>query len=1108
MSIPGETAMPATVAEKRALLARLLQQRETARPSWSGLRQMFEAQATRTPEAIAVDGPGGALTYRQLDAAANRLARRLLALGLGVEGLVGVCLERSPQVLVALLGITKAGGAYVPLDPAFPQGRLAMMVEDSRLYAVVTQRSLVESVPTGDAQVVLLNPEWDEPDQVADGPPAERTAPGNLAYVLYTSGSTGRPKGVQVSHEALANFLKSMRASLGVTERDVLLAVTTLSFDIAGLELFLPLLAGGRVEVAAREVSTEGAALASRLDRGDVTILQATPATWRMLLDGGWAGSAGLSMLCGGEALSRSLADRLLGKGKVLWNLYGPTETTIWSSAGKVEAGDAPIAIGGPIDNTRLMVLDARMRPVPVGVTGELFIGGAGVARGYLHRPGLTAERFAPDPFGKAPGARVYRSGDLARWRADGALECLGRVDQQVKVRGFRVELGEIEAALSAHPAVREAAVVARPDAAGENALVGYWSARPGPAPEAAELRQALRDALPEYMIPAHLVRLDALPLTPNGKLDRNALPAPGGGQADVGEAYVPPRGPVEEALAGIWQELLGLDRVGVRDNFFDIGGHSLFATQLIARLRDTFAVEPSLREFIEEPTVAGLAKLVDREMAAGAGVKVPPIGPAPRDGPVPASFAQQRLWFLDQLQPGSAAYNIPTAVRLVGVLDVGLLRRALNEVVRRHESLRTTFAATGGVPFQVIAPEVLLDVPIHQAGGGDPEVEALLLVAAEARRPFDLAVGPLIRASLIRVGEREHIVAVTIHHIVSDGWSVGVLIREVAALYDAFRAGKTSPLPDPVLQYADYAAWQRGWLRGEALDLQLDYWKGRLGGVPHLELPTDRPRPAAPSGVGGERSTTIPAATLAAVRAVGRKEGATLYMALLAAFEVLLHRYTGQVDFAVGTPIAGRTRSEMEDLIGLFVNTLVLRADLAGDPSFRELLRRVKPQALGAYAHQDLPFDRLVGALHPDRDPSRSPLFQAMLVLQNAPMPIPQAPGLVLTPISTPSGTAKYELTLSLTEAAEGTVATIEYAADLFQPSTVDRMLAHYRTLLEAVAADPDQPVGSLAMLTAEETRRLLDAGGGDEGLEDLGEDELDAMLRDLEAGEADDDV
>ncbi|HEX8202153.1 MAG TPA: amino acid adenylation domain-containing protein, partial [Isosphaeraceae bacterium] len=834
--------------EKRALLARLLREKAAVRAAEACVHRLFEAQEARTPEAVALAFEGRALTYRALNARANRLAHHLRGLGVGPETLVGVCLDRSPEMVVALLGILKAGGAYVPLDPAYPPERLAFMLEDSRAPVLLTERHLRAVLPAAGAEVVCLDSDAPGIDGQPEDNPAGGAAADHVAYVIYTSGSTGTPKGVEVPHAALGNFLQAMRTLLGVTARDALLAVTTLSFDIAGLELFLPLIVGARVELVPREVAADGARLAARVDEPGVTFLQATPATWRLLLEGGWAGKPALTMLCGGEALPRALADRLLDKGAALWNLYGPTETTIWSSAARVEPGEGAVPIGRPIANTQLYVLDARLRPVPVGVTGELYIGGAGVARGYLRRPALTAERFVPDPFGKAAGARLYRTGDLARWRPDGSLDCLGRIDHQVKIRGFRVELGEIEAALLRHPAVRAAVVVAREDASGEQALVAYTVADPGAEIAAADLRRGLHEALPEYMVPSAFVALEALPLTPNGKVDRGALPPPGAARVEAEGPYVPPRGPIEEALAGIWGELLGRDRIGVHENFFDLGGHSLTATQLLARLRDTFAVEPSLRDFLEGPTVAGLARLVERELTAGAGLEVPPIEPVGRDGPLPASFAQQRLWFLDQLEPGSAAYNIPVAVRLAGRLDVGALGRALAEVVRRHEALRTTFASEGGVPRQVIAPAQALALPVTDLTDlpeSDRRAEALRRLRAEAARPFDLARGPLVRAGLFRLGEAEHVVAVTMHHIVSDGWSIGVLVREVAALYDAFRRGAPSPLPEPALQYADYAAWQRRWLQGEVLQTQLDYWAGQLAGVPALELPADRPRPS-----------------------------------------------------------------------------------------------------------------------------------------------------------------------------------------------------------------------------------------------------------------------
>jgi hypothetical protein len=635
---------------------------------------------------------------------------------------------------------------------------------------------------------------------------------------------------------------------------------------------------------------------------------------------------------------------------------------------------------------------------------------------------------------------------------------------------------------------VCQAAALARDDPSGDRRLVAYLTACEGADIDGDELRCQLRESLPEYMIPSTFVVVDALPLTPNGKIDRRALPALEPDRAPSSEDSVRPRGPIEEALVEIWGELFSRRRVGVLHNFFELGGHSLVAARLLARLRDTFGVELSLREFFDAPTVASLSRLIERELAAGVGLVAPPIRPVGRDRPLPASFAQHRLWFLDQLEPGSAAYNVPVAVRLVGELDAPSLGRALNEVVRRHEILRTTFVSRTGIPHQVIAPSFHLLLPVTDLSAL-PEVERRAeserRLREEARLPFDLARGPLIRAGLLRLGDREHVLHLTVHHIAADGWSMDILTREAAALYEAFRRGEISPLPEPALQYADYTAWQRHWLQGEVLRTQLDYWKRQLAGVSTLRLSTDRPRPAASTGRGGARSLLLPTTLLVALQALGRHERATLFMTLLAAFEVLLHRYSGQDDVAVGTPIAGRTRSEIESLIGLFINTLVLRVDLSGNPSFRELLRRTREVVLGAYAHQDLPFEQLVGVLHPERHASRTPLFQVMFALQNAPPPS-KSPELELTPIDADSGTAKFDLTLIAAEDERGLQTNLEFSSDLFEPATADHMLGHFRALLEGIAADPDQPIGSLPMLLDEE-RRLLLGQAGDEGVDDL---------------------
>ncbi len=996
---------------------------------------------------------------------------------------------RSPRLVAALLGVLKAGGAYVPLDPSYPAERLSYMLEDARVGLLLTEERLLEKLPRSNAQVLCLDRDQQVIDRESAASFQSGVVTGNTAYVLYTSGSTGKPKGVQVTHAGLTNLLLSMRRLLSISQEDCLLAVTTLSFDIAALEIFLPLLVGACVEIVDRDEAADGVRLAARLDEREITFLQATPASWRMLLEAGWQGKATLTMLCGGEALPRTLADRLVTKGQALWNLYGPTETTIWSSACQIVAGEPSISIGKPIANTRLLVLDKRLRVVPIGVIGELYIGGMGLARGYLGRPSLTAERFIPDPFGLPAGGRLYRTGDLARRRPDGTLECLGRVDHQVKIRGFRVELGEIEAALTQHPGVSQAVVTARPDSSGEMSLAAYVVPRAGDSPaSAAEWRRWLVGVVPEYMVPTAFVMLEALPMTPNGKIDRQALPDPELAGKPASVSFVPPRGPIEEAIAELWTELLGDGPFGAHDSFFDRGGHSLLAVRLLARIRQTFDVETPLKDFLEEPTLARLARLVEQCLKEGTGHQAPPIEQVHRQGPLPASFAQQRLWYLDQLDPGRASYNIPVAVRLAGRLDLRAFERALNETIRRHEVLRTILVDEGGIPHQVIMPRLEITlVPDDLSALPEPlrEGRAVERLREEAERPFDLARGPLIRAGLLRLAELEHIVIVVMHHAVSDGWSVGILIREMSALYEAFRHDQPSPLPEPSIQYADYAVWQRNWLTGDVLQAHLDYWTRQLGGLADLDLPTDRPRPLVASQRGGERSMKLGKSTLEGLRSLGRQEGTTLYMTLLAAFQVLLHRHSGQEDFAVGTPIAARTQPELEDLIGFFVSTLVMRGDLSGDPSFRALLKRLRQTAIEAYAHQDLPFEMLVTVLQTRRDPSRSPLFQVMFALQNAPLPALQSPELQLTPLNPTSGTSKFDLTLFAVEEPQGLHLTMEYSTDLFEAATVDRMLDRLAILVEEIIAYPDRPIGALNMLSEEERRQAIadwNAGGGGE--------------------------
>ncbi len=1061
-----------------------------------GVHEMVAAQAIQMPDAVAVTTAGGeqAVSYGELDRRAGRLARRLRDLGLGAETFAGVCLERRPDLVVALLAVLRAGGAYVPLDPSHPAERLALVIEDARPRVVLATRELQQlGAP---APVLCLE---DVDLAATESLPVAPVLAASPAYAIFTSGSTGRPKGVVVTHGSLANFLDSMRG-LGLLDPGrALLSVTTVGFDIAGLEIFLPLVTGGTVAMATREEALDGERL--RVLAGDrrVQALQATPATWQLLLEAGWVGREDFRALCGGEALTHDLAERLLHRASSLWNLYGPTETTIWSSALPVEEkhlAGAVVPLGSPIERTRLHVLDGAMESTPLGVPGELYIGGAGLARGYLGRPELTAERFVPDPFGAelgTAGERLYRTGDRVRQRADGELGYLGRLDQQVKLRGFRIEPGEIEAALGSGFGVREAVVVLREMASGDRRLVAYVAPpHGGAAPEPAELARRCRERLPAYMVPSAFVVLSELPRLPNGKLDRRALPASSlARQAPAGDA---PLSPLAELLGEIWAEVLGVERVGAEEDFFaDLGGHSLLAAQVVARARERLGVELPLRSLFEAPTLARWAALANiREADHTGDVRVPPPwegagwdrGEARRGAaeirrgairpgaarPAPLSFEQERLWFLDRMTPGLAAYHLPMAVHLAGPLDVAALHRALAGVVARHEVLRTGFELVAGRPVQIVAPACGIALPLADLSDlADPSREAARLAREEAALPFDLRRGPLLRARLLRLGADAHHLLLTVHHVAADGWSLGVLVRELGALY----AGE--PLSAPPLQYSDYAAWQRERLAGETLGRQMAYWRGQLAGVPPLDLPADRPRPAVQSYRGGQVGSSLSGEDHAGLRRLCRESGVTLFMALLAGFEALLARSAGQEDFAVGTVVANRGRSELAGSIGFFANTLALRAGVAGDPTFAALLARARETALGAYAHQELPFGKLVEELHPDRDTSRTPLVQAMLVLQNAPQPTVAAGGLVLAPLPAAGGTAMFDLTLAARETEGGLDLRWEHGADLFDRATIARLAGRFGCLLAAAAAGPGRRIAELPLLGEAERLQVL---------------------------------
>jgi amino acid adenylation domain-containing protein len=1055
----------------------------TEYPQDQCIHQLFEDQAERTPEAAAVTWEGGQLTYGRLNFQANQLAHFLRKRGVGPDVRVGICMERPLEIVIGLLGILKAGGAYVPLDPTYPGEQLAFLLEDAQVPVLLTQRGLLEGLPEPGAEVVCLDADREAIAQQSGANLVCRVKAESLAYVIYTSGSTGKPKGVAVPHRAV-NRLVCNTDYVKLDQSDRVAQAASCSFDAATFEVWGALLHGARLVGITKDVVLSPRDLAATIRQQGITALFLTTALFNQLArELPSAFNSVRHLLFGGEAVDPQWVKEVLQHSppERLLHVYGPTEGTTftsWHLAQGVPERAAAIPIGKPVANTKVYLLDRHLQPVPVGVPGELYVGGDGLARGYLGRPGLTAEKFIPNPFSREPGARLYKSGDLARYLPDGKIEFLGRADDQVKVRGFRVEPGEVEAMLDQHPAVRQSVVLAREDVPGGKRLVAYVVPNQQQTPTLSNLRSFLKQKLPDYMVPSAFVLLDALPLTPNGKLDRAALPVPD--QARPGQGpFVAPRTPTEEVLAGIWAEVLGLEQLGIHDDFFELGGHSLLATQVISRLRASFLVELPLRCLFETPTVAGLARSVEQANRAAQGLEDPPLQPVSRDGELPLSFAQQRLWFLDQLEPARSVYNVPAVVRMTGKLNVAALVESLDEIVRRHEALRTHIVAAGGRLVQVVAPAKALTLRVVDLQGlpaAEREEQAMQLARGEAQRPYDLSRDLMLRGTLLCLDDEEHALLLTVHHIAFDGWSLGLFFRELAALYDAFCAGKASPLPELPLQYADFAHWQREWLQGEVLEKQLSYWQQQLeGDLPVLRLPADHPRPALPTFRGGRQSLVLSRSLSESLDGLSRREGVTLFMTLLAAFQTLLHRYTGQDDIAVGSPIAGRNHAEIEGLIGFFVNTLVLRTDLSGDPPFRELLGRVREVALGAYAHQDLPFERLVEELHPGRDLSRTPLFQVMFALQNAPMKALELSGLTLCPLEIDSGTAKFDLTLSMTQEAQGLKGRLEYNTDLFETDTITRMLGHFQSLLEGVAADPDQPLSGLPLLTEPERHQLL---------------------------------
>ena len=1059
---------------------------QTEYPQDKCIHQLFEEQVKLTPDAVALVYQNEQLTYRELNTRANQLAHHLQGLAVGPEVLVGICVERSLEMVVGLLGILKAGGAYVPLDATYPQERLAYMLSDSQVSVLLTQEKLVSDLPEHTAQVVCLDSQWGVISQESQENPLSVVQASNLAYVIYTSGSTGKPKGVLVAHQGLCNLAQAQISLFDVNSDSIVLQFASFSFDASIWEVVMALCSGARLCLGTKDSLLPGPNLMQSLRKYNITHVTLPPSALAVLP---YEELLALrTIVVAGEACSPDLVAQW-SKDRRFFNAYGPTESTVCSTVAECSDSSNQPSIGRPISNTQIYILDSHLQLVPIGVRGELYIGGAGLARGYLNRPKLTQEKFLVNPFSQQQGTRLYKTGDLARYLPNGNIEYLGRIDHQVKIRGFRIELGEIEAILSQHPSVKQILVIDREDLPGDKRLVAYIVHDQEQVPKVSELRCLLKEKLPDYMVPSAFVMLEAMPLTPNGKVNRKALPAPDTIRPDLEKPFVSPRTPVEEVLAGIWSEILRLKQIGVHDNFFHLGGHSLATTQILSRVREVFQIEIPFCIFFENPTIASLATTIEQDIRGNQQLRFPPIQPIPRNGNLPISFAQEGVCFIQQLAPESSAYQAQATIRLTGELNVNALQQSLSEMVRRHEIFRTTFLPVDGQLVQVIHPSLLIDLPLLDLctlPENDRSTEVQRLLNAEFQKPFDPAQLPLVRWVLLRLSDLEHLLVHVEHHLVHDGWSFNVFLCELVELYRCFVVGKPSPLPELPIQFADFAHWQRQWMQGQEAEIQLAYWKTKLANSsPLLELPYDRPRPAEQTYRGATHRIELPTSLCKSLQALSRQEGTTLFMTMLTAFVTMLHRYTQQEDINVGSSIANRRLRETEGLIGMIVNTFVLRNDISGNPKFCELLNRVRQVTLEAYAHQDLPFGKVVEALQPTRNLSHNPLYQVMFSFHDAPLPDLEISGLnVSLQEALSNGSAKLDLDLvviprsqrsSFGKKAEGMTLVWEYNTDLFDATTIQRIIRHYQTLLESIVANPEQRISEMPLLTVSERHQLL---------------------------------
>ena len=1045
------------------------------------LWESFSQQVRRTPQNIAIETKHYQWTYTKLERTAEEIAALVLNKCGGGEQRIALLLKHDAPAIAGILGALKAGKSYVPLDPSYPRERLGYILEDSQATAVVTDKqNLALAVELSLEETTIVN--IDEVDVAGvRSAIAPKIAPDTLAYILYTSGSTGVPKGVMQNHRNVLHFIRNYTNNLKIAPTDKLTLLSSISFDAAIVDIFAALLNGATLYPF--DIKSEGLApLPEYLRQLGITIYHSTPTVYRHLMSNLSAAEKlpqMRSIVLGGEEVKPQDVQSYqqhFSENCILVNLMGSTESTITLQYFLTQLPDScnKVPVGYPIEETEIILLDDKGQVTDV--YGEIGILSPYIALGYWQQPHLTDKVFCADPSGG--NRRMYRTGDIGRFRPDGSLEFIGRKDFQVKLRGYRIELGEIEAALVQHPQVKEAVVIAREDIPGEKRLAAYI-VKNKYRPVISELRDFAKSKLPDYMIPAAFVMLESLPLTPNGKVNRRALLALNI-NSSLEANFVPPQTSSQELLAAIYAEVLRLKKVGIYDNFFELGGHSLLATQVISRLRETFAVEMPLRNIFEAPTVAQLEAQLNRIRNSKEQLPIAPAIARVSREDAPLSFAQERLWFLYQLQEwDKSTYNMSCVLQLTGELNIDALKGALREIIRRHEVLRTQFQLADGMPIQVIDKMCQLTMPVidlREFSESEQSPRVQKLAAASAKEAFNLEQTPLMRASLLQLSNQKYILLLNVHHIAFDGWSWGILCKELSVIYTALISAKPSPLAELPIQYADYAAWQRQWLQGEVLESQLNYWKQQLSGeLPVLELPIDYPRPPVQAFTSGKTSIKLSSELTLSLQELSRKSGVTLYMTLLAAFFVLLSRYSGQSDLMVGTPIANRQLSELEGLLGFFVNTLVLRANLGDNPSFRELLGRVRETALGAYEHQDLPFEKLVEQLQRSRDLSRNPLFQVMFALQNVPEGRWELPHLAVTPLSVENLTAKFDLSLDLWETETGLEGKWEYNADLFKSETIERTIGNFLTLLEGIVAEPEQKVGFLPLLTPKERHQLL---------------------------------